>query len=92
MLDESKLCIYLLKENIDFETMKQLIQRIKQWAIELRYFFSVGSVLWIIISIISVVRNDSTGIKAGFFLTTLLFCLITYWLVRGGHYGDMDCE
>lgn len=72
--------------------MKGLIDRTKQWVIANKYFFSASAVVFSFMLVCSFVFRADVVERWIIFIPTLFFCLITYWLVRGGHYGDMDCE
>lgn len=72
--------------------MKNLLENIKLWAIDNKYFFSIGAMAYTMLFLVTVVAEADVVVRKIFFSVTLFFSLVTYWLVRGGHYGDMDCE
>lgn len=72
--------------------MNNLLNKLKQWAIDNKYFFSFGAILLVVLFVASLVKAALIEVQLGLFLILFLFSLVVLWLVKGGHYGDMDCE
>jgi hypothetical protein len=67
------------------------IEPLKQWIIANKYFFSIGSAFLLGCFIWSLIFRMGAASKILFTLVLIFGCTV-YWLVRGGHYGDMGCE